>query len=230
VARLAYLGLGTWMIMAMGRWSPQLIVPLLACFLPTILHLVLALPRLRPIAKGHPYLLRWIYGVPMVGIVAWILVWSVGPVMGGTEGNNAGFLLAEMFRQLDEVSRNEIALGGMALATALLGRAAWTWRSYGWRKAVIRRPGLTMGTLLIAPVGLGIAMVQCCSALALPEGVLSGVAFFVRTTLYTQFVAARSVTLVLFPIAALGLVLHGYGGLQRATWPVWDRSQTATRL
>ena len=174
LGRLAYLGMGTWMIIAMGRWSPGLTVPLLACFLPTILHLALALPRSRAITERHPYLLRWIYGVPAVGIVAWILVYSVAPVMGGTDGNNLGFHLARMFHDLDAGSRNQIALGGFALAVALLGRATWSWKTRGWREAFVRRPGLTMATLLVAPVALGVAIAQCCSVLSLPEGVLDG--------------------------------------------------------
>lgn len=230
LARLAYLGLGTWMIVAMERWSPRLTIPLLACFLPTILHLALALPRSRPVTERHPYLLRWIYGVPVVGIVAWILVWAIAPVMGMNDGNNLGFLLAKMFRELDAGSRNQIALGGFTLGTMLLGRAAWSWKTRGWRAAFVQRPGPTMATLLLAPVALGVAIVQCCSVLSLPEGVLGGAAFFVHTTLYTQFVAARSLTLILFPLATLALVLRGYGGLESEGWPAWLRSQTATRL
>jgi hypothetical protein len=230
LGRLAYLGMGTWMIIAMGRWSPGLTVPLLACFLPTILHLALALPRSRAITERHPYLLRWIYGVPAVGVVAWILVYSVAPVMGGTDGNNLGFHLARMFHDLDAGSRNQIALGGFALAVALLGRATWSWKTRGWREAFVRRPGLTMATLLVAPVALGVAIAQCCSVLSLPEGVLDGAAFFVHATLYTEFVAARSLTLGLFPIATLALLLRAYGGFERQGRPARLWSQTATRL
>jgi len=230
LARLAYLVVGTWMIVAMGRWSPRLTVPLLACFLPTILHLVLALPRSRAITERHPYLLRWIYGVPAVGIVAWILVYSVAPVMGSSAGNNMGFHLARMFYDLDAGSRNQIAFGGFALATALLGYAAWSWNARGWRAAFVRKPGLTMATLLVSPVGLGVAIAHCCSVLSLPEGVLDGAAFLVDATLYTQFIAARSLTLGLFPIATLALLLRAYGGFEGHGWPARLWSQAVTRF
>jgi hypothetical protein len=39
-------------------------------------------------------------------------------------------------------------------------------------------------------------------------------AFAVHATLYAQFIAARSTTLVLFPIAACFVLLRGHGGFR----------------
>ena len=209
LARLAYLTAGIWMIFAMERWSPGFTVPLLACFLPAILHLTLALPHARPLTERHPYLLRWIYGLPVLGILAYIALWSVAPVMGGTDGTNLGFLLAEQFKVLPLESRNAIALSGFSAAAVLLGISAWSWKTRGWREAFLRRPTWTMLTLLAAPLGLAPAIVQGCSLLSLPDPFLNAGAFAVHATLYTQFIAARSTTLILFPIAACVVLLRG---------------------
>ncbi len=211
VARLAYLGAGTWLIFALGQWSPQFAVPLLACFLPTILHLTLALPHARPLIQSRPYLLRWIYGLPLLGLSAYILLWSVAPVMGAGWGNNMGFLLADMFRDLPFESRNAIAFAGFTAAAVLLSYCGWNWKTHGWRGAFLLRPAATISTLLVAPVGAAIAIAQACSLLQLPDPILNAGAFAVEATLYTQFIAARSTTLILFPIAACVILVRGFG-------------------
>lgn len=211
LARLVYLGLGTWLIFALEKWSPQFAVPLLACFLPTILHLTLALPHARPLIQSRPYLLRWIYGLPLLGLSAYILLWSVAPVMGARWGNNMGFLLADMFKDLPLESRNAIAFAGFTAAAVLLSYCGWNWKTRGWRDAFLLRPTTTISTLLLAPVGAALAIAQACSLLHLPDLVLNAGAFAVEATLYTQFIAARSTTLVLFPIAAFVILVRGFG-------------------
>jgi hypothetical protein len=212
LARLAYLSAGTWMIFAIDQWTTDLAVPLLACFLPTILHLTLSLPHSRPLVANRPYLLRWIYGLPLLGLLAYILLWSVAPVMGAREGNNMGFMLAKMFEELPLDSRNNIALAGFTVAAILLSYSGWNWKRRGWREAFLRRPASTIVTLLVAPVGTAVAITQACSLLNLPSPILNAGAFAVEATLYTQFIAARSTTLVLFPIAACVILLRGFGG------------------
>lgn len=200
------------MIFAIDKWSPELAVPLLACFLPTILHLTLSLPHSRPLVESRPYLLRWIYGLPILGLLAYILLWSVAPMMGGSEGNNMGFLLAKMFRELPLDSKNGIALTGFSAAVMLLSYSGWSWKRRGWREAFLRRPNTTIATLLVAPVGAAVAIAQACSLLNLPDLILNAGAFAIEATLYTQFIAARSTTLVLFPIAAWVILLRGFRG------------------
>ena len=82
LVRLLYLAAGVWMIIETGHWSLSLAVPLLLCFLPALLHLTLSLPRWQPLIAERPYVLRWIYGLPVLAVLAWLSAWTIPPVMG----------------------------------------------------------------------------------------------------------------------------------------------------
>ena len=114
LVRLLYLAAGVWMIIETGRWSLSLVVPLLLCFLPALLHLTLSLPRSRPLIAERPYVLRWIYGLPVLALLAWVSAWTIPPVMGARQGNNMGFLLADLYRQLPDERQDSIAFLGWA--------------------------------------------------------------------------------------------------------------------
>ena len=218
LVRLLYLAAGVWMIIETGRWSPSLVVPLLLCFLPTLLHLALSLPQSRPLIAERPYVLRWIYGLPVLALLAWVSAWTIPPVMGAKEGNNMGFLLVRLYRQLPDERQDGIAFLGLGLAVMLL---AWYWfqaRIVGWRQAALTHPGWTMLTLLCVPLCGAVAIAQGFAALGLPEPALVGAAAAVHTFLYSQFVLARLTVLVVFPVAITGLLARR-DGLARWAWP-----------
>ncbi len=218
LVRLLYLAAGVWMIIETGRWSLSLVVPLLLCFLPALLHLTLSLPRSRPLIAKRPYVLRWIYGLPVLALLAWVSAWTIPPVMGAREGNNMGFLLANLYRQLPDERQDSIAFLGLGLAVMPL---AWYWfqaRVVGWRQVALTHPGWTMLTLLCVPLFGAVAIAQGFAALRLPEAVLVGAATAVHTFLYSQFVLARLTVLVVFPVAITGLLARR-DGLPRWAWP-----------
>ena len=219
LVRLLYLTAGVWMIVETGSWSLSLALPLLLCFLPALLHLALSLPRSRPLIAEHPYVLRWIYGLPVLALLAWVAAWTILPVMGASEGNNMGFLLARLYRQLPDQRQDGIAFLGLGVVAMLL---AWYWsqaRIVGWRQAALTHPSWTMLTLLCVPLCGAVAIAQGFTALGLPDVAVQGAAATLHTFLYSQFVLARLTVLVIFPVAITALFL----GSDRL--PSWLRSQ-----
>ena len=218
LVRLLYLAAGVWMIVETGRWSLSLAVPLLLCFLPALLHLALSLPRWRPLIAERPYVLRWIYGLPVLAVLAWVSAWTIPPVMGASDGNNMGFLLARLYHQTPVGGQNAIALLGLGVAVILL---TWYWSkalAEGWKQAALAHPSSTMLTLLCAPLCGAVAIAQGFTLLGLPETALDTAATAVHTVLYTQFVLARVTVLVVFPVAIAGL-LASRDGLPSWVWP-----------
>jgi hypothetical protein len=211
---LAYLVLGVWGIIYTGKWSPSHVLPLLACFLPTLLHLALTLPRSGSLTAKHPYLLRWIYGLPILALVASLEFWSIAPLMGADFGNNMGFLLARKFHSQPGDMQTLIALPCFAAAVALLTGCALSVLTLGWKKAIVRRPAWTIMTLLFAPGCAAIAIVRGGSMFSLSQPVLDAAAFMVHAVLYSQFLAARSAVLIIFPIATCMLLLRSYRPLK----------------
>ncbi len=217
LVRLLYLAAGVWMITETGRWSLSLAVPLLLCFLPAVLHLALSLPRWRPLIAERPYVLRWIYGLPVLAVLAWVSAWTIPPLMGANSGNNMGFLLARRYHQISVSGQNAIALLGLGVAAVLL---TWYWSkalAVGWRQAAVAHPGSTMLTLLCAPLCAAVAISQGFTLLGLPEAALDTAATAVHTVLYAQFVLARVTVLVLFPVAITGLLARR-DGLPNWAW------------
>ena len=206
LVRLLYLAAGVWMIIETGHWSLSLAVPLLLCFLPALLHLALSLPRWQPLIAERPYVLRWIYGLPVLAVLAWLSAWTIPPVMGASDGNNMGFLLARLYHETPAGGRNAIALLGLGMAAILLTGYWSKALAVGWRQAAVAHPGSTMLTLLGAPLCGAVAIGQGFTVLGLPEAALDTAAIAVHTAtiLYGQFVLARVTVLVVFPVAITG--------------------------
>ena len=204
------------MMIETGRLSSPLAVPLALCFLPALLHLALTLPHSRPLLENRPYLLRWIYGLPILALLAWVASYTVIPILGVPEGNNMGFLLARLYGELPAARQNGIALLGLTVAVLLPARYFLKARAVGWRQALAARPGWTILTLLGAPICAAVVVAQGRIVLGLSQDLLDGAALVIHAVLYSQFVLARVTVLALFPIAIGLLVLRNHRAAKRA--------------
>jgi len=176
------------------------------------LHLALVLPRPRAITHEHPYIFGWIYGISALAPVAWLLTWSLAPIMGGQVGMNVGFLLKKHFLGISEEAQAGIALlclAGMLTTAAKVYRGI---RLRGWRASILGHPYRTLGSAVLLPACGALAIAASCSLLEAPETVLHAAGLSVHTVLYSEVVAARSVVLLGFPVAiCLSLFRGGVG-------------------
>jgi hypothetical protein len=185
----------------MDLWSDTLAFAVLVCTLPIVLHMALVLPKPQPLTKKHPYIIGWIYGISVLGPVAWVLTWVLAPLMGRTFGMNVGFLLRDGFNGASEVFRAVMALLCLAIALTIVMRSFLAIRRQGWACAVVRRPQRTIAALLVVPACSAFVIAGGCSLLRAPEIVLQASAFAIHTVLYSEVLAARSVTVLGFPAA-----------------------------
>jgi hypothetical protein len=201
VLRLWALAAGVFLMITMGRWSESFAQPVLLGSLPLVLHTALLLPRALPFAEKHPYAIGWIYGVSAMAPVAWLLTWSLAPIMGGKQGMNVGFLLRRQFHGTSEEARAAMALVCFAAALAIVRKWALGIRAHGWRVSVVGRPWRTVAMLLALPACSAIAITGGCSLLQAPEAVLEAAAATVHAVLYSEVLAARGVVAFGFPVA-----------------------------
>jgi hypothetical protein len=201
ILRLSALAAGVFLMIMMDRWPESLARPVLLCSLPLLLHTALLLPRARPFAAKHPYAIGWVYGVSAMAPAAWLLTWSVAPIMGGKVGMNLGFLLRHQFQGASEEARAAMALLCFAAALTIVLHWALGIRAYGWKTSVVGRPRRTVAMLLALPACSAIAIAGGCSLLQAPEAVLEAAAATVHAVLYSEVLAARGVVVFGFPVA-----------------------------
>ena len=199
--RLSGLAAGVFGAIRMGFWSDSLAFAVLLCVLPMVLHMALILPNPQPLTKRHPYIIGWIYGISALGPVAWVLTWLLAPLLGGTFGMNVGFLLRDGFHGVSEPFRASIALLCLGAAATIVMRSFLAIRDEGWKRAVVARPQKTIAALLVVPACSAFVIAGGCSLLRAPEVVLQASAFAIHTILYSEVLAARSVTFLGFPVA-----------------------------
>jgi serine phosphatase RsbU (regulator of sigma subunit) len=169
-------------------------------FLPITLHLALIFPHDRPVVRRRPYIIRWIYGLPvaaaLIGSAFGVCVW----LTRGTSGAEHDALLP-------------LAIALAAVAVVL---AAWMLRRVrrdGFRAAVVRHP---IPTLLIA-VSIDCALLEILDRLDFHT--------FVLIILGLMFVLPVA-TVALYPIAACMALVRSYREAsveekRQVRWPLW---------
>ncbi len=126
-------------------------------FLPLIVHLSLVFPKERPVVVRHPYVIRWVYALPIFALLLVIVFATLATVVrGGPTAYDAGYLVGRFF-----------FIGGCVLAVGaglVALRIAYKARAEGTKLAFFRRPlqslfvflGLCCGIALISrALGLG---------------------------------------------------------------------------
>ncbi len=206
VKLLIYFGVGAYGIVQVGLWRPRLLIPILLFVFPLLLRIALVYPLPRPVIQQHPYIARWIYGLPVLALGAALLLVGLAPLLGGSRGFALGFQALLALQQLPPAIQAAGGLGCFALAGLLVSRSWQAVRSEPLQWAVFRRPVATIVTLLVVPLcgGLGLSLLSMASEL--PGIVLRAGYAAVQGVYLAETVAAILVVYLVFPAAA-GLTL-----------------------
>ena len=186
----------------------QSLVPTLAlfvvgfAFVPIALHLALVFPRERPVIQKSPYVLRWVYGLPIVAALVFALLALAQSVLAAKASASDRIDLAL------NIGSGALALIGMSVAWWVVRKG----RGEGWR-AFWNRPIAS----LFAMAGVLLGATRITGALGW-KYVAVGIAIF--TALAPVLVVAA------FPILTCIALYRSYreaGPEERrqVKWPLW---------
>lgn len=175
-------------------------------FLPLIVHLSLVFPKDRPVVVKHPYVIRWVYALPIFTLLLTVVFLTLATVVrGGPTVYDAGYLIGRFF-----------FVGGcvLALSAGLVAlRIAYKARTEGMRLAFFRRPLQTM-----------LVFLGFCCAVALITRALG----FGKVGPLTILVAAglQGLAVLLYPLFACIELFRSYRDAnveekRQVRWPLW---------
>jgi serine phosphatase RsbU (regulator of sigma subunit) len=175
-------------------------------FLPLIVHLSLVFPKERPLLARHPYVLRWVYALPIFTLLLLVAFLALATILrGGPTVYNAGYLVGRYF-----------FIGGcvIALTAGLVAlRIAYRARTEGTKLAFVSRP---LQTLLVF-LGLCCAIALISRALGFrkvgPLTMLAGAGF-------------QGLAVLFYPIFACVELFRSYRDAnaeekRQVRWPLW---------
>ena len=175
---------------------------------PVLLHLLLVAPRRHGIASAHPYILGWVYGLPVMAVAIPCLLSGFSPTMGGHFGWAVGFFAHEAFLAAPAAAQGAMALACFALAYIPLAQFARALSAEGWRAAG-SRPLTTLFVIVCVPLSMGVGMTFLSAALDLPNIIPSLARLASESILQAASLSANFIAVVVFPFAALWLGFHG---------------------
>ena len=172
---------------------------------PLILHLCLVFPHRRPVLDKHPMLLRWIYAVATVGVLAMI---GLMAMMSLLDWNN---LRASEQRMQVFLRPTYYAL--VAFCVLILLNVLWASRREGVRNAVGARPFRVSGAIGTLPI----VLVPAISMLLSPR--LAGVFSMLS-------IVGPMIVLMTFPLFAIAALILSYRSAnaeekRQVAWPLW---------
>lgn len=211
VSYLSSVALG---IFRLRTWSPDLLIPVLTAVLPALLHLALVLPKPHPVLARSPYLLRWVYGLPLVSLAAPWLVHAVAPILGGHYGYEFGFHVHAYLKTAPAGPRLAALVVAVGLLHVLIEHIAQSVRADGWRRGIIECPLATIGAVLLGSVCSGVALAALYPVLKLSPLWLHSASQLLQAFLASAGWAASWTVLVLFPAAIFVSLLRGDRGLR----------------
>jgi hypothetical protein len=214
VFRLLLLTASPVLLLHWGVWSETMSARVLPASFPALLHLALAFPGRPPLASRHPYLLGWVYCVPLLTTTAWLTARIMAPFLGNHTACNLGILLVERFHSAPPAVQFTL---GMLSLLAVAGLARWTgWaiREKGWRQGVWQRPIQTTAMLVAVPPCGALSLAAGCCFWELPAALRDFTAWGFDTLLYSEMYTAIALLWVVFPA---GILL----ALLQATVPSW---------
>ncbi|HEU4520985.1 MAG TPA: PDZ domain-containing protein, partial [Thermoanaerobaculia bacterium] len=173
-------------------------------FIPLTLHLSLVFPKDRPVLVNRPYILGWVYGVPIAAVVLMLVSVATMIALSGARGPEA-----KMAGSVVRWTIAGFALASLALAFLVVRRA----RGERVATAFIRRPAVSI--IVTLGILLGLVTVAVAMRWKMFAAVLSGF------TTVLPFLAVA-----LFPIFACIALYRSYreaGTEERrqVKWPLW---------
>ncbi|HXG58443.1 MAG TPA: SpoIIE family protein phosphatase [Thermoanaerobaculia bacterium] len=141
---------------ARGIAPPRFGISLIATFgfgialafvsLPLALHLALIFPRERPVVLRRPYVIRWVWAIPLLGAFLIIPFFALPAIAQSVPGDAAMAGIKAWFTALFVV----LMLTGLGALIHIARKG----RTEGWRQAFLLRPFLAMFVILAIPVTL----------------------------------------------------------------------------
>ena len=208
VTRLFYLACIGYGALRVSEISIAVVAAMLIPLCPVLLHLSLVAPRRSGVASTHPYILGWVYGLPVIAVAIPLLLLVFRPAMGGQFGWTLGFFANKWFLDAPAASQAAMALACFALAYIPLAQFARALRAGGWRAAG-NRPLTTLFVIVCVPLAMGVGMTFLAAALDLPNIIPSLARLASVSILRVASVSANFIAVVVFPFAALWLGFHG---------------------
>ena len=187
--------------------SLEVLAAMLIPLCPVLLHLALVAPRRHEIASAHPYILGWVYGLPVMAVAIPGLLLGFSPAMGGHFGWAVGFFAYDSFLAAPAAAQAAMALACFALAYIPVAQFTRALRAGGW-KAVGSRPLTTLFVIVCVPLSMGLGMTFFSAALDLPGVIPSLTRLASESTLRAASLSANFIAVVIFPFAALWLGFH----------------------
>ena len=167
LARFCYLAAAAYGVVRVGAWSPALLMAALVPLLPVLLHLSLVVPQRRPVTLDHPYIFRWIYGLPVVAIMVPALLRTFEPAMGGHLGYLFAFTLHSVFVESSVVAQFAMAAGCFWMAALPTIQFSRTIRRAGWEE-LFSRPIAALFAIVCVPISVGLGLCFLAFAIGLP--------------------------------------------------------------
>ena len=199
-ARFCYLLAGAYGVVRVGTGSPTLLLTALVPLLPVLLHLSLVVPRRRPVTVHRPYILRWIYGAPLMAIAIPAVLRTFEPAMGGYLGYHFAFTLQAIIFKSSAAAQFALAAGCSWLAVLPAIEFSRAIRKEGW-EGLFSRPATALFTLLCVPVSAGLGVYYFSLAFGLPVAVPEIARTLSLGIVQAAGLAATATIMVLFPVA-----------------------------
>lgn len=176
-----------------------------SAFLPLTLHLSLVFPKDRPVVLRHPYVIRWVYAVPLVAVAIGLFFAGVAIAVQQAEASGGARAIGRSF----SLGGGALALAGMLLAL----RVAYRARQEGVRRAFITRPLQSLFVFFAVCCGAGIIL----RALQLP-----GAAIFFILGGGVLF----AVVVFFYPVLSVAMLYRSYRDAnveekRQVRWPLW---------
>jgi len=192
----------------------------IALFSLLLLHLALVFPKERTVVKKHPYIFRWIYGLPllMLSPIAFVSTPNLGYSFGKLLGQ-----LIHKFEPTKLIIEIIIAAALLAVITLLLSMYKKAARAEGWKQALISRPFTTMSAFTVIALLVTVSCFMLFQVFHLPRiiGVIL-VLIAVAILIFSVFCLLG----LFYPAATCAALLRSYreSGVEekrQVQWPLW---------
>jgi serine phosphatase RsbU (regulator of sigma subunit) len=184
----------------------QLLMGLVAAFLYflLLLHFALVFPKERPVIKNHPYILRWLYGAPLLLVLSSIAL---------------GFEL-DFLDEAKLVVASAVVLFLFALTFFLLFKLWKTIQADGWKRGLISQPFTTIMAFLVTESSVLGLITILIRAFNLPKAL---------NLILTIIIIANGLSFIfifIYPVLTCVALYRSYreSGVEernQVRWPLW---------
>jgi serine phosphatase RsbU (regulator of sigma subunit) len=201
-----------------------------------LLHLALVFPKERPVVKKHPYIFRWIYGLPLLMLSPIVLISGIAVLYQKLHnpdksllynlGYSFGKLLGQLIHKFEPtklIVEIIVAATLLAMITLLLSMYKKAARAEGWKQALISRPFTTMSAFTVIALLVTVICFMLFQVFHLPR--IIGVILVLIAAAILMF-SVFGLLGLLYPAATCAALLRSYreSGVEekrQVQWPLW---------